>query len=277
MDKKVDWSQVWQTKMAASVRATGGSDCARAWDDKASARNYWKMVLEAGETIDEIIRGLPVESGSRILDVGAGPGTLAIPLAEKAAHITAVEPAGSMAEILLENIAAYGRDNVVCVNKRWEEVDEKKDLFPPYDLVVASFSLGMPDIRTAVEKMLRVTKGYVFLLWFAGPTSWDYDSQYIFKALFNTPYPPMPKGDVIFNVLYQMGIYPNIEVFPSRMNHLYASVDAMVEEFRLKMPGLTEEQAQTLGEYYEKKVEKRNGAVIFPYTWQTMKLWWKKS
>ena len=277
MNEKIDWGQVWQTKMAAAVQAMNGSDCARSWDDKNSARNYWKMVLDARETIDDMIRGMPVEKGSRILDVGAGPGTLAIPLAETAAHITAVEPAGSMGEILAENIAAYGRDNIACVHKRWEDVDEQQDLTPPYDLAVASFSLGMPDIKAAVEKMIRVTRGHVFLLWFAGPASWDRDFQFIYENVFNAPFPPMPKADVIFNVLYQMGIYPNVEVFPARMDHHYPSVDAMVEEFCLKMPGLNETQIETLRAYYDETVEKRDGAAILPYTWQTMKIWWKKS
>ncbi|BBO82335.1 SAM-dependent methyltransferase [Desulfosarcina ovata subsp. sediminis] len=275
--EQMDWGEAWKTRMAASVAAMGGSDCARAWNNEASARNYWRMVLDAREVIDDILKGLPVDKDCRILDVGSGPGTLVVPLAPKVAHITAVEPAGAMADVLHENIDEFGLRNVDCVHKRWEEVDEKKDLSPPYDLVIASFSLGMPDIRAAIEKMQRVSQGYVFLLWFAGPSSWDRESRYLFKTLFDREYPGMPQADIIFNLLYQMGIYPHVDVFPGRMDHYYDSLDDMVGDFKMRMPNLSETQASVLRTYYEKIVEKRNGKVILPYTWQSMKLWWKKA
>ncbi|BBO89541.1 class I SAM-dependent methyltransferase [Desulfosarcina ovata] len=275
--EQMDWGEVWKERMAASVAAMGGSDCARAWNNEASARNYWRMVLDAREVIDDILKGLPVDKDCRILDVGSGPGTLVVPLAPKVAHITAVEPAGAMADVLHENIDEFGLRNVDCVHKRWEEVDEKKDLSPPYDLVIASFSLGMPDIRAAIEKMQRVSQGYVFLLWFAGPSSWDRESRYLFKTLFDREYPGMPQADIIFNLLYQMGIYPHVDVFPGRMDHYYDSLDDALADIMMRMPDLSAEQASALKAYYKKIVEKKNGKVILPYTWQSMKLWWEKA
>jgi len=272
----MDWGAIWKERMAASVAAMGGSDCARAWDNEASARNYWRMILDARDLYDNVLNGLPIGKDTRVLDVGSGPGSLVVPLAPKVAHITALEPAGAMADVLHENIDEYGLQNVDCVHKRWEEVDENKDLVPPYDIVIASFSLGMPDIRAAIEKMQRVSKGYVFLLWFAGPPSWDRDSRYIFKTFFDREYPGMPQADVIFNLLYQMGVYPNVNVFPGRMEHHYESLDDLVEDFKVRMPNLSGAQTSDLRAYYEKIVEKRNGKVILPYTWQSMKLWWKK-
>lgn len=87
----------------------------------------------------------------------------------------------------------------------------------------------------------------------------------------------MPQADVIFNLLYQMEIYPHVDVFPGRMEHPYDSLDDMVADFNMRMPGLSQTQASTLKAYYETVVEKRNGKVILPYTWQSMKLWWKKA
>jgi precorrin-6B methylase 2 len=54
---------------------------------------------------------------SRVLDIGAGPGSLAIPLAEMVAHVTAVEPAEGMMEILKQNMETYGTRNIDCVYK----------------------------------------------------------------------------------------------------------------------------------------------------------------
>jgi hypothetical protein len=73
---------------------------------------------------------------------------------------------------LKENIKAEGLINVSWIHKKWEDVD-LKDLDAPYDVVVASFSLAMPDIREAVIKMNKVSSKYVYLNWFAGMPSWE--------------------------------------------------------------------------------------------------------
>ena len=41
---------------------------------------------------------------SRVLDIGAGPGTLAIPFDQKVAHVTAVEPAECMCSVMREKM-----------------------------------------------------------------------------------------------------------------------------------------------------------------------------
>ncbi len=51
-----------------------------------------------------ISRLKPVE-GKRILDIGSGPGVLAIPLAEAGARVTAVDPSSAMLKILREQAA----------------------------------------------------------------------------------------------------------------------------------------------------------------------------
>lgn len=51
-----------------------------------------------------------------------------------------------MCSVMREKMAEFGVRNISVVQKRWEDVDVEKDLQPPYDVVVASFSLGMQDI-----------------------------------------------------------------------------------------------------------------------------------
>ncbi len=274
--QNIDWNAVWKSQVTANSEARGGFDRGNVSESEAWARNYWKMVLDARDFVQQMQKGLPIHANTRILDIGAGPGTLTVPLAKQTARITSVEPAGSMAEILRENIKAHGLNNVECIQKKWEDIDEGQDLEPPYDLVIASFSLGMADIRAAIEKMQRVSNGYIFLFWFAGPSSWDRDFGTIYKTLFDKEYPGMPQGNVLFNVLYQMGVYPNLEVFPSRMDHHYSSVEDLVGDIRSRLPEISVEQTAMLNSYYANVVEKRENGVVFPYTWQSMKIWWKK-
>jgi len=173
IENQIDWNEVWKEQMTKHNEMSGGMDCARYWDDEEEARNYWKMVKEESDLIEGMVQSMGISSTSRVLDIGAGPGTLAIPFSKKAAHVTAVEPSASMANVLRENIEDLGIENIDCVQKRWEEVDVESDLNSPYDLVIASFSLGMTDIKAAIKKMMKASSGRVYLAWFAGEPSWD--------------------------------------------------------------------------------------------------------
>lgn len=272
---ELDWNGVWKSRVKASTRAMGGYDCARSFDNKASAQSYWKMVVDAREFVTTLTENLPFTKESRVLDIGAGPGTLTIPLAARTARVTAVEPAGAMAAVLEDNIRDQGLSNARCIQKKWEDVSIETDLEPPYDLVVASFSLGMPDMRPAIEKMIQVCCGHVVLIWFAGPPSWDDDYNFISNTLFDRKFPEMPKGDILFNILYQMDIFPEVSVFPGRMDHYYPGLDRLMEELTDRMPAVTGEGARAIHDYYSGVVEKRGEGIVLPYTWNSMKFTWK--
>ncbi len=62
--------------------------------------------------------------------------------------------------------------------------------------------------------MIDVSSGYVYLYWFEGDASWDIHSRNLWPMLHGCRYIQGPKADILYNVLYNMGIYPNVKVFP---------------------------------------------------------------
>lgn len=275
----MDWSAVWIDQMRRHNEMNGGMDCAAYWDVGEEARNYWKMVEQDGEEFVKVLFDqIEINSTFRVLDIGAGPGTLAIPFSNMAAHVTAVEPSDAMASVLRENLEERGIENVDCVQKKWEEVDLERDLKPPYDLVVASFSLGMTDIKRAIQKMMAVSFGRVYLAWFAGDTSWDVQAREVSALLFgDVAYHPMPKSDVLFNVLYQMGVYPNVWVFPLRMHHRFPSFDDIVNYFGGQYRAETDDQRAKLRDYLSQVVERDGDSWTMMYHFLNMMIWWDNS
>lgn len=204
----IDWNEVWKECYEENMQCRNRRECASIWESREKARDFLNQSRENSHRIRHVISSLPVEPGSRILDIGAGPGTLAIPLAGIAAHVTAVEPAAGMAEVMAEYAEEKGVSNLKIVGKRWEEIDPATDLDGKYDIVVASYSLGMPDIRTAIEMMCKASSKWVYLFWFAGTTSWEQAMVDLWPKLHGKEYNRGPKADILFNVLYSMGIFP---------------------------------------------------------------------
>ncbi|KUK43605.1 MAG: Methyltransferase [Methanothrix harundinacea] len=273
---QIDWSEVWIDQVKKHNEMNGGMDCAAYWNVGEEARNYWRMIeQDGGEFVKVLLDKIRIGSNFRVLDIGAGPGTLAIPFSKMAAHVTAVEPSASMATVLRENLEERGIENVDCIQKRWEEVDVEGDLKPPYDLVVASFSLGMTDIKGAVQKMMAASSGRVYLAWFAGDTSWDVQSREISALLSSeVEYHPMPKSDVLFNLLYQMGVYPNVWVFPLRMHHRFPSFDDALNYFGGQYRVSTDDQRAKLSGYLSRIVEKDGESWAMTYDFLNMMIWW---
>jgi len=271
-----DWNQVWKDMMAQ--RKGVAPDCADLWDDRKHARHYWETVQELGQKrIAKTLSGLHLRPDSRVLDIGAGPGTLAIPLSGIVSSITAVEPSPGMMEILQENLSDKRLTNTCCIPKRWEDVDAASELDGPFDAVIAAFSLDMPDIREAVEKMIRVCSGHVYLYWFSGLPSWTAYYTALWPSLQGLPYQPSPKFDVLIRVLKQMGISPQVEFIPTHFPITFHSFDEAVEELSPEFNVRSDAQKETLSKFLECVLVPEGSSFVLPHFYTAVKAWWNKS
>lgn len=93
--------------------------------------------------------------GASILDIGAGTGTIAIPLAQKGAHVTAMDISEGMLAALNEDAKEEGLSaNVLTHQSDWDSFPLTKK----YDFVIASMTPAIND-QQKIEKMLGATKG----------------------------------------------------------------------------------------------------------------------
>ncbi|GBC61565.1 hypothetical protein DENIS_2527 [Desulfonema ishimotonii] len=76
-----------------------------------------------------------IASGSRVLDMGCGPGTLAIPLAERGAQVLAADQAEEMLTTLEQAASARNLKNVATRRTSFQEYDAAAT----HDLAVAAF------------------------------------------------------------------------------------------------------------------------------------------
>ncbi|AFD00550.1 Putative protein-L-isoaspartate carboxylmethyltransferase [Methanocella conradii HZ254] len=271
MGNVIDWGELWKQKTA------GKKECSMLWHDKKYAGRYDENVKANNwRKGRRLIRELNVTMRSRVLDIGAGPGTLTIPIASMVKHVTAVEPADGMMWYLKKNIAEKGLDNVACVHKKWEDVDIAKDLEGPYDVVVASLSLGMPDIKAALEKMNAASSAYVYLFWPAGVTYWEANYAEIWHELHGKEFRHGPRCDCLYNILYGMGIYPNIKMYKDEYLESFSNINDAVEYYRPFYNIENYRQEAILRDFLRKKLIRKNGRLILKGYSNIAKIWWKK-
>jgi hypothetical protein len=94
-----------------------------------------------------------VESGWRVMDVGAGTGVLSMPMAALGCTVEAVEPSAGMRGIFEKKLISTGVEGVSIRPERWEDCHMADT--EPHDLIVACNSLHLTEggIQNGMEKV----------------------------------------------------------------------------------------------------------------------------
>jgi SAM-dependent methyltransferase len=133
------------------------------WDKKA--HRYGRYTPE-GDHLERIICDLMGEmgvdfAGKRVVDIGCGTGIYTLRVAQRAAHIDALDISGEMIKILEEDTARYGFENIHPFHSGWEE-------FPlpnaHYDYALSTMSPATRD-AAGFAKMHRSATTKIFLGW----------------------------------------------------------------------------------------------------------------
>ncbi len=245
-----DWNEIWKHRQELHESSKISDDPSHDWNRKENAERYESNTRSVyDDRVKVTIASLDINRDSRILDIGAGPGTLAIPLAAMSKEVTAVEPGAGMVEILRNHVEDMGIRNITSVQKRWEDIDLSRDVKLPYDIVIASLSLTMHDIREALLKMNAASSGSVHLFWFVDMPFWERMYADLWEPLHRSRYHSGPKVDCLFGVLYQMGIYADVRMLPMKKEYRFDSRDAMMAFFRKRFDAKTREQVRIVDDY----------------------------
>ena len=273
-----NWNGIWKARQHLHESSKHSDDPSHNWNKRENAERYDSTSrIEYDERIATTINGMEITRESRVLDIGAGPGTLAIPLAKRVKEITAIEPGEAMAEILDERMKKDGITTITIIRKRWEDIIPASDLAGQYDVVIASLSLTMEDIRLALMKMDAVSQGSVYLFWFVDMPFWERMSADLWEPLHGLPYYSGPKADCLLGVLYQMGIYANVEMLPLKKEYRFKTKDELTAFFRRRFNVTTPEQERILDGYLKPLIRKEGSDIVISGNSTFAKIWWKKN
>lgn len=273
------WQKKWlEANNKSSLRLTMSN--IKKWTD------FWNCISKAYHYRNEQERGLVtkvidlisqeglINKESRVLDIGCGPGTYALPLAPIVSHITAIDIAEEMLSVLTEQAKECDIRNIFPLYARWEECDFDSE----FDFVLASYS---PAIRTAesVLKMNKASRKYASIITPGGVDTFQTKirndlwriildrkcESYAFHIIFP------------FNFLYTIGIRPSVKLIKHKISyeepleHLFTQYESYFKIFTK----LTQTKVDRMQRYLRKI--SHNGVVKVQSERMVYVMWWETS
>ena len=155
-----------------------------------------------------------------LLDVGAGAGRLALPLALHCKRVVAVEPSQSMLSALKEDAARSDITNVTTVQAEWESAQVE-----PEDVTLSVNVLyTVRDVEGFIRKLEAHSRERVIIvLYVEHPQAQTYP---FWKLVHGEERLPPPALRELMQVLWEMDIYPDLEMLPGRPPRAYDSREA---------------------------------------------------
>ena len=266
---QIDWSEMWKRAMQAASWQDKGME---GWNERAEGYYEW---VKADDYVEQLLSRIKVDASSTVLEIGCGPGNLAIPLAKRVKSVTVVDISKEMLNYVSKGADKEGLTNITCVNKRWEDVVVSEDI-EIYDFAIASRSLIVwSDLKETLHKMDRVSRQRVYLVQVvrSGPFNVG-----VYRAA-GREYKPLPDYIHVYNLLYQMGIYADVEIFESKTRVGYPNLDKALEDWRWKIGKLKPKEEESLRVYLVEQLEERNGTLALKTEskWKWALIWWEKS
>lgn len=204
------YNKAWQEEREEASLCKKAKDTTK-W--QAFWDQYSKTYLEISKLLiplnKELIKswekeGL-IERSSRVLDIGCGPGPLALPLSERVSEVVALDTSEKMLAMLKEEAIERGIENLTYVQEDWRDLKGAEE----YDLVLASNSPAIHNQKT-LEKMNQFSRHYCLYICYATRVGSPLRSllwkrilgEKIQGKTFSIKYP--------FNILYCEGYFPRI-------------------------------------------------------------------
>jgi len=154
----LNWKNVWKEMQYQRMRPVKiefdpafREKFAKDYSEAAKFKNY-----EYGRKATEVLKEI-LQENFEVLEIGAGPGTLTIPLAKRVKKVVVIESSKLAVCYLQKNLAESAVNNVEIMKKNWEKVDFRNS----FDLVICShFLWQVKDIEGHLKKMENTSNRY---------------------------------------------------------------------------------------------------------------------
>ena len=259
---EIDWAGFWAERLEGKVN--------KDWDK--AAPGFFKRTRK-DDYQDALFDKLILDENDVVLDVGCGEGSVTIPLAKRVKKVIGLDSSPKMLEYLEKRANENNITNIETVLKPIEEITY--DEIGAVDVVVCSRSLnGIIPIEDVLAELDKIANKYVFITIF-GPENKKIEKDFDKELGIKTE--DFPDYNYFFNILFNMGIYANVERFDLNNYREYESIDEAMDNGKLRLDLYSDEEKELLRAYLERILTFEDGKyfnVKDKADW--IMVWWKK-
>ena len=261
----VDWVAFWAEKLASKKDKN--------WDEAAAG--FYRRTKK-DDYNDVLFSKLILDENDTVLDVGCGEGSITIPIAKKVKKVIGIDSSPKMLEFLKKRAEDNEISNIESILMSIEDISYSE--IGDVDVIICSRSLnGIIPIDKVLTELNKIANKYVFITIF-GPENKKIEKD--FDREVNIKTEDFPNYNYFFNILFNMGIYANIERFDLNNYRKYDSIEDAMDNGKFRLDLYSGEEKKLLKEYLKR---------ILSFDSETKKyyntkdkadwilIWWKKN
>ena len=150
----IDFAELYRRQM---LRANRQEKTPEYWDGRAPAMS---QRMSDSQYVRQFVAALDLAGCATLLDVGCGPGTIALTVAPRLEHVYGLDYSPGMLAAFAEEARARGLTAATPILRAWD--DDWADV-PVCDIVVASRSTAVPDLEAAILKLDSKARRRVYM------------------------------------------------------------------------------------------------------------------
>lgn len=193
--------------------------------------------------------------GESVLDVGCGSGALALPLARAGHGVVGLDFSAGMLDLLRRHASEEGLTNVRTIRAAWDD-DWRAAGVSAADMVIASRSLDVRDLRAALQKLGAFARRRVCVTL---PADGLLYPQLLAREAVGRPCVGRGDQTTAVNVLRQMGIEPEVGALEHLSASRYESPEAALESLRRVVAPADEREKRALERYVAEHLVEETG------------------
>jgi 2-polyprenyl-3-methyl-5-hydroxy-6-metoxy-1,4-benzoquinol methylase len=232
----------------------------------AASADFWQTLagrfrVPADPGPDPTVEALAALVGAddRVIDVGAGGGRLAIPLAARCRELVAVEPSPGMRAVLEEEIARHGVRNIRVVAATLEDASPA-ELGPAALVFAAHVTYGVRPIEPFLRKLDERATRHAAIVVMRDPPQAPLAG--FWRAVHGEERRRLPCRDEVVAALREIGLEPEVRSLgpapPLKLGPREEAIDLV--RFRLLAAPGTPADARLLA-VFDQLTEEREGAL----------------
>lgn len=241
------------------------------WSERKVA--WYRRALAGSDYADRVLGALePVLAGSEsALDVGAGCGALALPLARRLARVTALEPAPAMARALRAEARARRLGNVEVVEATWSD----RGPLPPHDVVLCAhvghlLRPGAPFLH----EVSAAARRWVVLVRDVRTDGDKFFFRELYPLLLGRPYVSGCDYEETVDGLAALGVSPTVRVVDYRSDQPFDSLEEACDFYEEYLGVSGADARRTLAGLLATRLRRDGAAWVAPYTKRAAVIVW---